>query len=137
MSGFYDYRQGLWEQARKEIKEFMESRGIEEPRCGFHICPGWIPPVFKALDEMIAAGWDKNLSQVKQKFGGLRIYIGAMSGPAKDRVREIISETEALVDTMCEYCGKPHGRTIPLSGTALCQECNDLTNRLAQEEIHK
>ncbi len=115
-----DSRQAMWDKVRARAKAFLESRGIAFPRSGFGILPGWQDAVEHALDEMIAAGWDKDLHQVKQKFGGLRIYVAPF---ANDEVRAIIKRTEALVDTLCEYCGNLHGRTIPLSGNALCPDC--------------
>lgn len=69
--------QDHWEDTRAEGKNVLERLGIDNPRCGFGIAMGWMPTVERALEKMIAAGWDKDLHQVKQKFCGLRIYIGA------------------------------------------------------------
>ncbi len=121
MSKLWKHRQELWDKASEAISAFLKSRGIERPPIGFDIHQGWHKPVFEALDKMIAAGWDKRLSQVKQKFGGLCIYV---EHPVSDEVWQIIKQTEAIVNTMCEYCGGPHGRKVPLSGTALCKECD-------------
>lgn len=105
----------------EEIEGLLSARRIEYPSCGFYIGAGWIPTVVVTLDKMIAAGWDRDLSQVKQKFGGLRIYTGWVSPP----VQQIISAAEATCDKLCEWCGEPHGLNIPLSGTALCPECRE------------
>jgi len=62
---------------------------------------------------------DVCVSQVKEKFGGLRFYVG----PASTEVFDIIDECELLSYTICELCGKP-GR--PREGgwiRTLCDEC--------------
>ena len=103
------------------IKAFLESRGIQEPPCGFYVGDGWLETVEATLDEMIGAGWDRVLQQVKSKFCGLRIYIGK----ADREVRDLISAAEELCSRMCEQCGAQHGLKIPMTGIALCPECKD------------
>lgn len=115
----------------KDIELMLAVRGIKYPRCGFDIEPGWYPHVVAALDGMIAAGWDKELAQVKQKFGGLRIYIGKGS----DDIYRIIRETETLCDALCEECGAPHGLKVPLSGMALCDPCMLAENERAAANL--
>lgn len=105
---------------QKRVKEDLAALGIEYPPCGFYIGEGWYAPVMAALAMMILAGWDRRLAQVKQKFGGLRLYIEE----ASDEVNEIVCVTEELCNTLCENCGAPHGLTIPLSGSALCPKCS-------------
>jgi len=41
--------------------------------------------------------------QVKEKFGGLRFYVGG----ASDRLYEAIKEAESKSLTLCERCGEP------------------------------
>lgn len=101
------------------VERACESRGIAWPQCGFDIGPGWLPIVERALDEMIAAGWDRDLQQVKQKFCGLRIYIGE----SNEAIVAAIHKAEAECAKSCEHCGKPHGLEIPKLGSALCEEC--------------
>ena len=104
---------------RQKVEALLKPRGIEYPECGFHVGDGWLPIVEEALDKMIAAGWDKQLDQVKQKFCGLRIYTGI----ASDEVRKIIAKAEAKANIACEHCGQPHGLEIPRGGIALCPAC--------------
>lgn len=87
-----------------DVELFLRERQISPPRCGFWVGRGWLPIVFAALDKMIAAGWDRELYQVKQKFGGLRIYIGA----ASDEVSGIIRDAERQCAATCEASGQPH-----------------------------
>lgn len=68
-----------FELQRVEADRILNRFGISRPPCGFGIGLGWMRVVENALEEMINAGWDKDLHQVKQKFCQLRIYIGAGS----------------------------------------------------------
>jgi hypothetical protein len=55
------------------------------------------------IAELIEAGWDKEIHQVKQKFGTLRFYTGG----ATDKMYEIIREYERVSAVTCEVCGEP------------------------------
>ena len=55
---------------------FTDSPPIED-RHFFSIGDGWIPLVQQLIKDCIEAGWDKQICQVKGKFGGLRFYINA------------------------------------------------------------
>ena len=106
------------------IPTLLSRLGIAYPTWGFYIGDGWLPIVENALERMIVAGWDRNLAQVKQKFGGLRIYIGYTN----EAITRIIREAESACDKACEHCGALHGLEVPLSGLALCKECRDKDN---------
>ena len=41
----------------------------------FDVQVGWYPLIKNLIDELITLGWDKKVTQVKEKFGGLRFYI--------------------------------------------------------------
>lgn len=76
---------------------------------------GWYPIIEEALDKMEDAInkmpiQDKlhflenfEILQVKEKLGGLRIYINIYT----DEIREIIREAEKKALKTCELCGKP------------------------------
>lgn len=105
---------------RSEVDSLLAELGIDYPPCGFHIGRGWLPHVAGALRRMCAAGWAKDLAQVKQKFGGLRLYT---TNVVSAEVQAIIDEVELICDDLCEECGEPHGLRVPLSGLALCEGC--------------
>ena len=65
---------------------------------------GWYQLMHDLLEELIKTDWDKDIHQVKEKFGGLRFYVGG----ASDEVHDIISRYEALSYETCEVCGE-HG----------------------------
>lgn len=48
-----------------------------------------------------------DLYQIKEKFGGLRYYIGPVDADKFDAAHALISEAEAKSFHICEECGKP------------------------------
>lgn len=67
----------------------------------FSIGPGWYGLVKTLIEKAIEKGWDKEICQVKEKFGGLRFYING----APREVFDVISEHEKLSYKICEECG--------------------------------
>jgi hypothetical protein len=99
-----------------------------------HVRKGWIPILDRLAEDLIALGWDRTLDQVKQKFGGLRFYIGSSdstrpsprlvldihqggelrtinvyrgSGASDEAIAHRIAEAEAESLKTCEECGAP------------------------------
>ena len=64
---------------------------------------GWRPLVNQLLDDLLELGWDGAVYDVKEKFGGLRFYIGAGS----DEIHERIQQAEDESYSVCEVTGKP------------------------------
>lgn len=88
--------------------------------------PGWKSLVSALITDLFKLGWDGNLHQIKEKFGGLRFYIGSGT---EDMFRAIkMSEAEST--HTCEECG--------LTGTikankrgwlkCLCEDCRTKLN---------
>lgn len=71
---------------------------------------GWHALVSRMFDELIATGWDKRVSQIKEKFGTLRVYISDNQAGFQD----IIDKYETLSATICEHCGEP-GKTVSIN----------------------
>lgn len=70
--------------------------------------PGWSSLVETLIDDLFAFGWDGELRQIKEKFGALRFYIGAVEDAElfkKLHARIAIAEQESA--ETCETCGKP------------------------------
>jgi hypothetical protein len=53
------------------------------------------------IEDIIELGWNKEVCQVKEKFGGLRFYINESS----DEVFKRIGEAEEKSYTVCEVTG--------------------------------
>jgi hypothetical protein len=67
----------------------------------FECHEGWYPLIQKLIEDLIKLGWDKQVTQVKEKFGGLRFYINEGSNEVHDRITK--AEQESY--TICEMCG--------------------------------
>lgn len=65
--------------------------------------PGWTPLLNSLVTDLFDLGWDGCLDQVKEKYGGLRFYIGGSTDEIFDRIDK--AETDSL--KICETCGKP------------------------------
>ena len=106
-----------------KIDQILKKYNIKMPVCGFYVGNGWLPIVDEALRLMIEAGWDKCLAQVKQKFCGLRIYLGTYQEDIAVQLDNIIYTAEKKCAIVCEECGNPHGLQVPRYGIALCAGC--------------
>ncbi|HEX8586144.1 MAG TPA: hypothetical protein VF680_17260 [Allosphingosinicella sp.] len=98
----------------KEFEEYLESIGGLEngmftnkppiKSAGFFsIGKGWYQLVKDLIEELIQAGWDKHITQVKEKFGGLRFYTNGLT----QEQRLIVDKYEELSYHTCEECGEP------------------------------
>lgn len=88
--------------------------------CGyFETQEGWNQLIKDCIEELIAAGWNKRVYQVKQKFGSLRFYTDSTQ-----KVDDIIDKYEALSEKTCEFCGEPGEIEASKTGwlRACCQE---------------
>lgn len=90
----------------------IKSRGYCE------VGDGWLPIIKDLIEKMIEAGWDKQICQIKEKFGGLRFYINSGS----DEMYKLISEAENKSYETCEVCGKPGKQTTGGWISTLCEE---------------
>ena len=98
----------------EEMDQFLESIGglengffSDRPKIksnGFLLIEnGWFGLVKELIEDCIALGWDKQICQIKEKFGGLRFYINS----ASDEVFEAINEAEEKSYKVCEVTGGP------------------------------
>jgi hypothetical protein len=93
---------------------------------GFMCGEGWYPLIYEVLDGLQAI-IDKNdnlndvqVTEVKEKFGGLRIYLNY----GTDEMFKIIENAEGRSYAVCEICGKP-GKLHNVNGWLMtrCEEC--------------
>lgn len=109
-----------------DINMLLTKYEIKRPVCGAYCGDGWVPLIEKLINDCIKAGWDKDLQQVKEKFGGLRFYIGS----ANDAVHSLISEAEAMSFNICEECGE--SAQVSSTGgwlSTLCKNCRAAVGR--------
>jgi hypothetical protein len=86
----------------------------------FSFGEGWYDLTAQLIKDCLAAGWDGELHQSKEKFGGLRFYIGS----GNETIWNIIQKAEADSYDTCETCGTKEqiGRTRGWI-TTLCKPC--------------
>lgn len=98
---------------KEEMNQFLESIGglerVWRPDLGpindasfFNVAEGWYPLIKDLIEELITLGWNKKIVQVKEKFGGLRFYVGTLP----EGGYEIISKYEGNSYSICEKCGE-------------------------------
>jgi len=96
----------------EEFEQFLESiggvenvyfsdKGPIKSRRFFGVGNGWLGLIKTLIEKSIGAGWNKQTTQVKEKFGGLRFYING----APNEVHNLISEAESASQEICEVCG--------------------------------
>lgn len=92
---------------------------IDSVHC-FNIGAGWLQLVKELIEDLIELGWDRQVAHVKEKFGGLRFYIGT----GTDEICKRISEAEHESFKICEETGEP-GELRTKGGwmRTLCDEC--------------
>jgi hypothetical protein len=104
------------------------------PQCiGAHVGPGWRGILRDAFTAISAV--HGKLGQVKQKFGGLRIYWDRPCGDdgfflpdtdgAVHRAHEAVALAERMSFSICELCGDPPLPVNPTHGRyqTLCVKC--------------
>lgn len=84
-----------------KIEKILKKHKIDTYAEG--IGDGWSDLIDKLITELKAAKWDGYVAQMKEKFGGLRFYIGAGS----DEIFDIITKYENLSEETCMECGEP------------------------------
>jgi hypothetical protein len=81
---------------------------------------GWDSLIFNLIKELVNVGWNKEICQVKEKWGGLRFYTNGLT----DKQSYIINKYEKLSYDTCESCGSTEhiGQTDGWVST-LCINC--------------
>ena len=97
----------------------------------YDVGKGWggiLTNAFKQIAETFdKAGVDFSefsVLQIKEKFGELRIYTGALDAAVADQVYKIIDDAETESGRTCEWCGKPGKARGGGWIKTLCDDCN-------------
>jgi hypothetical protein len=84
--------------------------------------PGWSKLIDELFDTLPKLGWNGELHQIKEKYAGLRFYIGS----ADDKVFDFIDSVESRSFKVCEECGLPGKVVGSYWIKTLCDSCNIL-----------
>ncbi|HSH84580.1 MAG TPA: hypothetical protein VK979_05400 [Guyparkeria sp.] len=105
--------QEAWEQRKNEIRS-KHPRLFPRP-VGISCPPVWAPileDVFRELEEAaermgLEDKYFPVISDVKEKYGTLRIYFHDPSPPGDDTFDSIVDRAEARTEETCVVCGEP------------------------------
>ena len=81
----------------------MKEREDLISKCQEHVGPGWSDLLTRLIGDLFELGWDGRVFQVKEKFGGLRFYVGSANKAIYERIHA--AENESF--ETCEQCGAP------------------------------
>lgn len=84
-----------------KLNELLAKYDILQPRSISYCSPGWLPLVEELIQDLLAMGWDKDVHQVKEKFGTLRFYAGTVTPEMQER----IMKAERYSSSKCDRCG--------------------------------
>jgi len=107
--------------------------------CGFDCEEGWkdlLLEVFEKLKEYPYL----EIHQIKEKFGTLRLYVGAVEPKDCDIVYKIIDDAEAKSAIICELCGAPgllRGGGWLMTRCDACEEKRKIENQRLREEYKR
>jgi hypothetical protein len=109
----------LFKGMTKPLTHSLMAFGIE---CG----DGWYNILDKLFEKL--NNYDIELMQVKEKFGGLRIYL---SGATTDEVYDLVEKAEEESFKICEMCGKS-GKNLTINSW-IYTVCEDHKKQLTKE----
>lgn len=103
------------------IKEDPKSQEQVEGYCDMG--KGWKKIIDSLLEDLDQPDmeWDCRITQVKEKFGGLRFYIGAASEAVWKRISQACQESYKT----CMVCGEPGELRESGWWTTQCDACYD------------
>jgi hypothetical protein len=84
-----------------------------------NVGPGWHHLVCRLVRDLFNLGWDGELHQIKEKYGGLRFYIGSGSDEIHTRIHEAEDESYKT----CYECGEPGKRRSGGWVVVMCDPC--------------
>jgi hypothetical protein len=69
----------------------------------FNISNGWLGIIQRLFETLIKLGWDKSFINVKEKFGGMSIFLDNLP----ENGFYFVVEAERKTFSVCEVCGEP------------------------------
>lgn len=96
----------LVEKYPKLFKQYMGDPSKTCMAFGLECSKGWYDIIDK-LCEQLQKYKEVEIAQLKEKFGGLTIYLDNVPQENRKEVYDLISDTERKSYSICEYCGNP------------------------------
>lgn len=104
-------------------KNLVTKHGLSCPDgwYGFACGEGWKDLIDQLFTDLKALGWNGEIHQIKEKFGGLRAYVGGIIG---EKGHKLIWAAEDESYKTCEDCGSKNELTTEGSWVrTLCLPC--------------
>lgn len=106
----------------------VQKNYVEEGWYGIVTPSGWDQLILDTHNKIVEIAPTYKIHQVKQKFGGLRYYLGfsELHGDEEKMgwVRKIVAEAEARSYETCEYCGNDDFAAMHVTRTGYyCTAC--------------
>jgi len=91
-------------QILKKYKRFFWGKGNLVSCFGLECDDGWFPMILNLLESISKEKPPKDfcIFQIKEKFGGLRMY----AGKTTEKIKKLIDNAEEKSFKTCEWCGK-------------------------------
>jgi hypothetical protein len=80
---------------------------LQIPRRIRAVGPGWHAVLLRLHEQLGAVCPEYHVVDVKEKFGGLRVYIETAEGSTRGSLVSLIRAAEADASVLCEFCGAP------------------------------
>jgi hypothetical protein len=84
-------------------RTYRADKGPILKRNQFGIGNGWLGIVQRLFETLITLGWDKSFVNIKEKFGGMSIFLDNLP----ENGFHFVIEAEKETFTVCEVCGEP------------------------------
>jgi hypothetical protein len=108
----------------KDLDTLLKKHGIGPTDCWSDLPDGWFDIVDRLFADLVAMGWDRRLSQIKEKFAELRVYAsGGATGATADEIWARIDEATEESRRTCQECGQPGEQRTTGWWRTLCDEC--------------
>lgn len=72
----------------RELEQLLARYGLTSRSPNGPLGRGWFPIVEELIGHLLLLGWDRDLRQVKEKFGSLRFYIGETTPEMRRRIED-------------------------------------------------
>lgn len=95
---------------------------------GIAVGQGWFKIINELCQKLSKFGEEVVAEQVKEKFGGLRFYIGPVKKENYEEVNKFIEEAEIKSMKTCEYCGEAATRKGNGWVKTICDKCDSEIN---------
>lgn len=113
---------------QNQFNEMLKKHGFETPTISSYVGKGWWPLLEELFPKLKEQGVT-SISQIKEKFGTLRLYLGtypdSMTEEQRKKVWELCCFAEAETEKICQTCGEMGTKRIDNGWVSIrCDPCS-------------